>query len=76
MTAKEFNDWRVFPRLGMVFMSGMFVWFHLWFTGYGETSVINMSEWHIVGYGTVVAGYIGLWKFYFETGPFKGSAHD
>jgi hypothetical protein len=65
MTARSFNNWRVFPRLGMVFMSAMLVWFNVWFF---QTPVTEMSEWHLVQYGVVVGAFIGLWKFYFETG--------
>jgi hypothetical protein len=43
----------------------------MWFTNNHTLLVTEMSEWHIVGYGTVVAGYVGLWKFYFETGLTK-----
>lgn len=65
MTAKDFNNWRVFPRLGMIFMSAMFVWFNCWFF---STPLNETSEWQLVQYATVVGAYIGLWKFYFETG--------
>lgn len=68
MTPQEFNDWRVFPRLGMMFMSYMLYLFHMWFTQNNTLPVTELSEWHIVGYGTVIAAYAGLWKFYFETG--------
>lgn len=68
MNPSKFNEWRIFPRLGMIFMSYMLYLFHMWFTGDGSISVTDMSEWHIVGYGTVVGVYVGLWKFYFETG--------
>jgi hypothetical protein len=71
MTAERFNAWRVFPRLGMVFMSYMLYIFHMWFTGDGTVQVTDLNEWAFVGYGTVVAGYVGLWKFYFETGSKK-----
>lgn len=71
MTPEQFNDWRIFPRLGMVYMNYMFYLFHMWFTQDGTISVLSMSEWHIVGYGTVVAAYAGLWKFYYDTGKLK-----
>lgn len=65
MTAKEFNDWRVFPRIGMIFMSCMFIWFNTWFF---SVPIVDISEWHLVQYAAVVGVYTGLWKFYFETG--------
>jgi hypothetical protein len=43
----------------------MLVWFNVWFF---QTPVTEMSEWHLVQYGVVVGAFIGLWKFYFETG--------
>jgi hypothetical protein len=68
MTPEKFNEWRVFPRLGMVFMSYMLYAFHIWFTNDSTLLVTDLDEWSLIGYGTVVAGYVGLWKFYFETG--------
>lgn len=70
MTPKQFNDWRIFPRIGMIFMGIMFVWFNIWFF---SVSVTEMSEWHLVQYATVAGAYIGLWKFYFETGNKLGN---
>lgn len=63
-----FNNWRVFPRLGMAYMAYMFYMFHMWFTGDNTHSILEMSEWHILGYASVVGVYVGLWKFYFQTG--------
>lgn len=65
MTPELFNRWRIFPRIGMVFMSVMFVWFHMWFI---QVPVVELSEWQLVQYAAVVTVYVGLWKFYFETG--------
>lgn len=65
MTPAEFNNWRIFPRIGMIFMSAMFIWFNNWFF---QVSVNDMPEYALVQYGLVVGTYVGLWKFYFETG--------
>jgi len=65
MTAQEFNDWRIFPRLGMIFMSIMLVWFNFWFFGVPVTA---LADWHLVQYAAVISAYIGLWRFYFQTG--------
>lgn len=65
MTPQEFNDWRIFPRLGMTFMSVMCVWFNLWFF---ETPLKEIAEFHLVQYAAVIGVYAGLWKFYFDTG--------
>jgi amino acid transporter len=62
MTPEKFNAWRVFPRLGMVFLSAMFVWVTHWFMG------LPIEEWTLVQYAAITMAYIGAWKFYFETG--------
>ena len=65
---KILNKYRVFPRAMMLFMMGMMLQFHNWFTQNGTISVTEMSEWHIMGYGTVIATFVGFAKFYMETG--------
>ena len=65
MTPKQFNDWRVFPRLGMVFLSYMFVWVTQWFMA------MPLQEWTLVQYAAITAVYVGAWKFYFDTGVIK-----
>lgn len=62
MTPEMFNRWRVFPRLGMVFLSAMFVWVTYWFMG------LPLEEWALVQYAAITMAYISAWKFYFETG--------
>jgi len=65
------NSNRVFPRLMMAFMMLMMWRFHNWFTQDGTLSVLQMSEWSLVGYGTVMATFVGFAKFYMETGVVK-----
>ena len=64
---KKLNEYRVFPRVMLVFMMFMMWEFHQWFTQYGKLTVLDMSEWHIVGYGTVIATFVGFAKFYMDT---------
>ena len=65
MTARDFNNWRIFPRLGMVFLSAMFVWVTYWFMG------MPLKEWALVQYAAITAVYVGAWKFYFDTGKIQ-----
>lgn len=62
MTPEMFNRWRVFPRLGMVFLSAMFVWVTHWFMS------MPLQEWTLVQYAAVTLAYIGSWKAYFDSG--------
>jgi len=64
---KKLNDYRVFPRLMIVFMMYMLFTFHNWFTQNNTLTVVDMSEWAIVGYGTVLATFVGFAKYYMET---------
>lgn len=41
--------------------------FHDWFTQGGALTVVEMSEWAIVGYGTVLATFVGFAKYYMES---------
>lgn len=65
MTSKQFKNWRVFPMIGMIFMGVMLVWFNTWFFA---TPVDKHSEFSLVQYGVITGMYVGLLKFYFETG--------
>lgn len=62
------NKYRVFPRLMMFFMMYMMYMFHDWFTQGGTLTIVDMSEWALVGYGTVIATFVGFAKFYMDTG--------
>lgn len=73
MTAQKFNEWRIFPRVALVFMGYLLYTFHMWFTQDNTVNVLDMSEWHIVGYASVVGVFVGLLKFYFETGNKGGT---
>ena len=70
----KLNDYRVFPRLMMLFMMWMMWRFHLWFTQNGTLTVINMSEWAVIGYGTVIATFVGFAKYYMETSSGQGKS--
>ena len=64
---QKLNDYRVFPRLMMIYMMYMMYKFHDWFTQHGTLTVVDMSEWAIIGYGTVLATFVGFAKYYMET---------
>lgn len=49
----------------MIFMGAMLVWFNTWFFA---TPVDKHSEFSLVQYGVITGMYVGLLKFYFETG--------
>jgi hypothetical protein len=61
------DKYRVFPRFMMMFMMYMMLVFHDWFTQGGTLKVTDMGEWAIVGYGTVMATFVGFAKFYMES---------
>lgn len=61
------NDYRVFPRLMMIFMMYMMINFHNWFTVNNTLPVTEMSDWALIGYGSVLATFVGFAKFYMET---------
>lgn len=68
---KTLNDYRVFPRIMMGFMMYMMWAFHDWFTQNGELTVVNMSEWALVGYASVLATFVGFAKYYIGDGQKK-----
>lgn len=45
--------------------------FHDWFTQNGELTVVNMSEWALVGYASVLATFVGFAKYYIGDGQKK-----
>lgn len=66
--AQRLDDFRVFPRIIMIFMAYMLWTFHNWFTQDNTLKVTDMHEWTLVGYATVIGAYVGLAKFYLDTG--------
>ena len=68
MIHEHLNNYRAFPRIIMGFMAYMLWDFHNWFTQDGTLSVTDMKEWTLVGYATVIGAYVGLVKFYLDTG--------
>lgn len=66
--AKITNEHRIFPRVIAIFLGYMLYSFHTWFTADGTISVLEMKEWSIVGYATVVGAFVSFGKFYVETG--------
>ena len=60
----KLDDYRVFPRLAMFFMMFMMLQFHNWFTQNGTLTVVDMSEWALVGYASVIATFVGFMKYY------------
>lgn len=62
------SNYRVVPRIiaGFVIYS---MWaFHQWFTQDGALAITDMSEWALIGYGTVQATFVGFFKFYMDSG--------
>jgi len=68
---KKLNDYRVFPRAMVLFMMYMLLQFHCWFTQNGTISIVDINEWALIGYGSVLATFVGFAKFYMETGAWR-----
>lgn len=65
LSAKQFNQWRIFPRLIAFFMAYMWMQFNHYFF---SIPMIEQSEWALVQYGIITATFVGFAKFYMETG--------
>lgn len=61
---KKLNDYRVFPRLAMLFMMFLMLQFHAWFTQDGTLNVTDINEWALAGYASVMATFVGFMKYY------------
>ena len=66
--AQVMNEHRVFPRAIAIFLAYKLYTFHVWFTKDNSVDILQMKEWSIIGYATVIGAYIGFAKFYMESG--------
>lgn len=73
MTAKQFNQWRIFPRLIAFFMAYMWIQFNQYFF---SIPMQEQSEWAFVQYGLITATFVGFAKFYMDTGDKHANRND
>lgn len=65
MTAKELNDYRVFPRLILAFMAGLFSYITYY---YFSVPLKDHTEWTLASYGVISAPFVAFFNKYMSTG--------
>lgn len=65
MTPQEINNYRIFPRLILVFMASVFTYITYY---YFSVPLVEHSEWTLASYGVISAPFVAFFNKYMSTG--------